>query len=99
MHSDPEEESFLQHLQTIYAQIDEPDSIEGLSAHLQVLNPDQQIMEHRKAGRWVAAQSWYELSLAERPDDPEIQMNLLTCLKESGQFGTCSEASSEMMLI
>ncbi|KAF2791318.1 hypothetical protein K505DRAFT_376871 [Melanomma pulvis-pyrius CBS 109.77] len=76
----------LQHLQFIYAQIDEPDSIEGISAHLQVLNPEQQIMEHRKAGRWTAAQSWYELSLAEKPGDPETQINLLTCLKESGQY-------------
>ncbi|KAF2019578.1 hypothetical protein BU24DRAFT_419179 [Aaosphaeria arxii CBS 175.79] len=79
-------DELLQHLQFIYAQIDEPDSIEGISAHLQVLNPEQQVMEHRKAGRWTAAQSWYELSLAEKPDDTELQINLLTCLKESGQY-------------
>jgi serine/threonine-protein kinase ATR len=80
-------DDFMQHLQFIYAQIDEPDSIEGISAHLQLLNPDQQIMEHRKAGRWTAAQSWYEISLAEKPNDPDTQINLLTCLKESGQYG------------
>ncbi|KAL5418072.1 hypothetical protein PMIN06_006043 [Paraphaeosphaeria minitans] len=79
-------DDLLQHLQHIYAQIDEPDSIEGISAHLLVLNPEQQIMEHRKAGRWTAAQTWYELALAEKPDDPETQINLLTCLKESGQY-------------
>ncbi|KAF2867552.1 protein kinase rad3 [Massariosphaeria phaeospora] len=81
-----EKDELLQHLQSIYAQIDEPDSIEGISAHLQVLNSEQQIMEHRKAGRWTAAQSWYELALAEKPNDPETQINLLTCLKESGQY-------------
>ena len=80
-------DELLTHLQFIYAQIDEPDSIEGISAHLQVLNSDQQIMEHRKAGRWTAAQSWYEITLADRPDDTETQINLLTCLKESGQYG------------
>ncbi|KAF2678362.1 hypothetical protein K458DRAFT_348412 [Lentithecium fluviatile CBS 122367] len=79
-------DDLLQHLQFIYAQIDEPDSIEGISAHLQILNPEQQIMEHRKAGRWTAAQSWYELALAEKPNDPETQVDLLTCLKESGQY-------------
>ncbi|KAJ4304960.1 serine/threonine-protein kinase M1 [Kalmusia sp. IMI 367209] len=79
-------DEMLQHLQHIYAQIDEPDSIEGISAHLLVLNPEQQIMEHRKAGRWTAAQTWYELALAERPNDPDTQVNLLTCLKESGQY-------------
>ncbi|KAF2115782.1 hypothetical protein BDV96DRAFT_599348 [Lophiotrema nucula] len=80
------QDELLQHLQLIYDQIDEPDSIEGISAHLQILNPEQQIMEHRKAGRWTAAQSWYELSLAEKPNDGETQLNLLTCLKESGQY-------------
>lgn len=83
-----EKDELLQHLQMIYAHIDEPDSIEGISAHLKVLNPEQQIIEDRKAGRWTAAQSWYEIALTERPNDVETQVNLLTCLKESGQYGT-----------
>ncbi|EEP77729.1 hypothetical protein UREG_02578 [Uncinocarpus reesii 1704] len=78
-------ESLYQKLQDIYTQIDEPDGIEGISSHLHVLDIDQQILEHRKAGRWVAAQSWYELQLNKTPDDTEVQLNLLTCLKESGQ--------------
>ncbi|KAG9191621.1 serine/threonine-protein kinase ATR [Alternaria panax] len=82
----PEKDDLLQHLQMIYAHIDEPDSIEGISAHLKVLNPEQQIIEDRKAGRWTAAQSWYEIALSEKPNDVETQINLLTCLKESGQY-------------
>ena len=74
-------------LQEIYSQIDEPDGIEGISAQLHVLDIDQQIIEHRKAGRWTAAQSWYELQLNENPQDPDLQVNLLTCLRESGQCG------------
>lgn len=81
-----ERDELLQHLQMIYAHIDEPDSIEGISAHLKVLSPEQQVIEDRKAGRWTAAQSWYEIALAENPDDTETQINLLTCLKESGQY-------------
>jgi serine/threonine-protein kinase ATR len=77
----------LERLQDIYTQIDEPDGIEGLSAHLHVLDIDQQILGHRKAGRWSAAQSWYEIKLAEDPDNVDVQVNLLTCLKESGQHG------------
>lgn len=77
----------LQRLQDIYTQIDEPDGIEGISAHLHVLDIDQQILAHRKAGRWTAAQSWYEIKLAETPDDLDVQINLLSCLKESGQHG------------
>lgn len=82
-HVDP----LYQRLQDIYAQIDEPDGIEGISAKLQVLSIDQQILEHRKAGRWTAAQSWYEMLLTERPDDVSVQYDLLTSLKESSQYG------------
>ncbi len=79
--------ALLERLQDIYTQIDEPDGIEGISAHLHVLDIDQQILAHRKAGRWTAAQSWYEIKLAEEPDNVNTQLNLLTCLKESGQHG------------
>lgn len=80
-------EPLYERLQDIYTQIDEPDGIEGISVHLHVLNIDQQILEHRKAGRWTAAQSWYELQLTTKPNDMEVQFNLLTSLKESGQHG------------
>jgi len=83
----PTRNLLLERLQDIYTQIDEPDGIEGISAHLHVLDIDQQILGHRKAGRWTAAQSWYEIKLAEDPDNVDVQVNLLTCLKESGQHG------------
>ena len=86
-HESDKLEPLYERLQEIYTQIDEPDGIEGISAHLQVLNIDQQVLEHRKAGRWTAVQSWYELLLTDRPYDLEVQLNLLTSLKESGQFG------------
>ncbi|KAL8729547.1 MAG: hypothetical protein Q9166_004627 [cf. Caloplaca sp. 2 TL-2023] len=93
-HRDEDMEPFYERLQQIYTQIDEPDGIEGISSHLQVLNIDQQILEHRKAGRWTAAQSWYELLLSERPRDTDVQCNLLTCLKESGQHGTSTKSQN-----
>ena len=80
-------EPLYERLQDIYTQIDEPDGIEGISAHLQVLNIDQQVLEHRKAGRWTAVQSWYELLLTEKPHDLDVQLSLLTSLKESGHHG------------
>ena len=82
-----EKDRLLQRLQDIYTQIDEPDGLEGISAHLHVLDINQQILSHRKAGRWAAAQSWYEIKLAAHPDNVDIQIDLLTCLKESGQHG------------
>lgn len=80
-------EPLYQRLQEIYTQIDEPDGIEGISTYLHVLDVDQQVVEYRKTGRWAAAQSWYELQLDEEPSNSEAQLNLLTCLKESGQQG------------
>lgn len=77
----------LQQLQDIYANIDEPDGLEGISAHLHVLDINQQILSHKKAGRWAAAQTWYEMQLAEKPDNAEVQIDLLNCLKQAGQHG------------
>ncbi|RKF54549.1 Protein kinase rad3 [Golovinomyces cichoracearum] len=77
--------ALFQRFQDIYNQIDEPDGIEGISAHLHVLDIDQQILGHRRAGRWTAVQSWYDIKFAEQPSNINIQLNILTCLKESGQ--------------
>lgn len=77
----------MEKLQDIYAHIDEPDGLEGLAAHMQVLDIGQQVLGHRKAGRWTAAQTWYEIRLAEEPDNTDVQHDLLTCLKQSGQHG------------
>ncbi|EXL44923.1 hypothetical protein FOCG_13747 [Fusarium oxysporum f. sp. radicis-lycopersici 26381] len=75
----------LQKLQDIYANVDEPDGLDGISAHLQVLDINQQILSHRKAGRWTAVQNWYEMQLAENPVNTDIQIDLLHCLKQAGQ--------------
>ncbi|MCJ1313521.1 serine/threonine-protein kinase M1 [Agyrium rufum] len=79
-------EPLYKRLQDIYTQIDEPDGIEGISAHLQVLSVDQQVLQHRNAGRWTTVQNYYELLNSERPNNPDIQISLLKALKESGQY-------------
>lgn len=80
-----DQESSYQRLQEIYTQIDEPDGIDGVSSFCHLLSPDQQVMEHRRAGRWVPAQSWYELQLKEEPLNMEYHLELLSCLREAGQ--------------
>ena len=91
-------DSLYEKLQDIYTQIDEPDGIEGISARLKVLNLDQQVVEDFKTGRWTAVQSWCEMRLEESPDDSNVQLQLLTSLRESGQHGmlkrTCGAAIS-----
>jgi serine/threonine-protein kinase ATR len=80
------EEEF-KHLQHIYAQIDEPDAVEGISTRLQILDPEQQVLEYKRAGRWTAAQSWYEIALANKVSDPPLEVDLFNCLKSSGRYG------------
>ncbi|KAK0655783.1 hypothetical protein B0T16DRAFT_487236 [Cercophora newfieldiana] len=80
-----EEEHLTQTIQSIYTQVDDPDGLEGISARVMNISLDQQALNHRKAGRWTAAQSWYEIRLAESPSDTNVQLDLLTCLRESGQ--------------
>ncbi|KAG5926189.1 hypothetical protein E4U42_003556, partial [Claviceps africana] len=75
----------LERLQHIYANIDEPDGLEGISSQLQALDINQQILSHKKAGRWSAAQTWYEMQLAENPGNTEARVDLLDCLKQAGQ--------------
>ena len=75
----------LERLQEIYAQIDEPDGIEGISSHMHVVSTEGRVLEHKKAGRWHAAQNWYQMNLVAEPDNVDFQRNLMECLKESGQ--------------
>ncbi|TPX13910.1 uncharacterized protein E0L32_005610 [Thyridium curvatum] len=76
----------LGEIQYIYTQIDEPDGLDGITAHLTLFDLNQQVLSHRKAGRWTAAQTWYEVQLATEPRNINVQLDLLTCLKESGQY-------------
>ncbi|CAK3819966.1 kinase rad3 [Lecanosticta acicola] len=80
------EDGMYDRLQEIYSQIDEPDGLEGIAAHLPIISEDQQAFNHAKSGRWAAAQAWYELQLAEQPDVPDLQHNVLRCLQETGQY-------------
>lgn len=89
-----ERKHLLKNLQDIYANIDEPDGLDGISAHLHDLDINQQILSHRKAGRWTAVQSWYEMQLAEKPDNVDVQVDLLNCLKQAGQHGKLDSALS-----
>ena len=80
------EEDIYGRLQDIYAHIDEPDGLEGIGAHLAFLTEEQQVVHHAKAGRWAAAQAWYELRLAAEPNNTKLQTSLLECLRETGQY-------------
>lgn len=80
------EEEMYSRLHQIYASIDEPDGLEGIGTQLSFLSEEQQAVQHTKAGRWTAAQAWYELQVTREPSDVETQMCLLNCFRETGQY-------------
>ena len=92
-----EMEPLYDQLQRIYTHIEEPDGMSGISAKLPTLDIDQQILEHRKAGKWTAVQSWYELLLSERPGDVNVQANLISSLRDSGQYDALLHQVDGMM--
>lgn len=96
--SDHERTDLYEQLLSIYSKIDEPDGLDGLYAQLDVLTPEQQAFQHFRAGRWSAAQSWYEYELQQSPEDANMQVGLLACLKEAGQHSKCDVASSKLLL-
>ncbi|TPX68250.1 hypothetical protein SpCBS45565_g03305 [Spizellomyces sp. 'palustris'] len=76
------------HLQKIYAHLDEPDGMEGISTKFLTPSLEQQLLEHESAGRWTAAQTCYELSLQQEPDKLVYHIGLLNCLKNLGHLET-----------
>ncbi|KAI9709715.1 MAG: serine/threonine-protein kinase M1 [Bogoriella megaspora] len=77
--------SHFERLQEMYAQIESPDAVEGLSAVLDFISPEQQLMEHVRSERWDAVQTWYEMKLELEPGNVEAQAQLARSLYESGQ--------------
>jgi len=85
----PEEElqTSYERLHEIYAHLDEPDGMEGITS--KVLSPslEHQIREHESTGRWTSAQSCWEICLQQSPDDLNLHLGLLRCLRNLGHYG------------
>ncbi len=74
-------------LHEIYAQLDEPDGMEGISTLILSPSLEHQIREHESTGRWTSAQSCWEVRLQESPDNVEFHLGLLRCLRNLGHYG------------
>ncbi|MBW0473796.1 hypothetical protein O181_013511 [Austropuccinia psidii MF-1] len=70
----------------IYAAIDEPDGMEGISAKITVPSILHQIREHESTGRWTSAQSCWEVELQRQPDELRSHLGLLRCLRNLGHY-------------
>lgn len=80
---------YYERLHEIYAQLDQPDGMEGISTLILSPSLEHQIRQHESTGRWTAAQSCWEVRLQQQPDNLEFHLGLLRCLRNLGHYGNC----------
>ncbi|OSX59349.1 hypothetical protein POSPLADRAFT_1048687 [Postia placenta MAD-698-R-SB12] len=81
-------EQYHERLHEIYAHLDEPDGMEGVSTLILCPSLQHQIRQHESTGRWTSAQSCWEVRLQQSPDNPEFHLGLLRCLRNLGHYDT-----------
>ncbi|KAH8919600.1 hypothetical protein BT69DRAFT_1266476 [Atractiella rhizophila] len=86
--SEPEVQQHLENLHEIYAELDEPDGMEGISTLILSPSLQHQIRQHEATGRWTSAQSCWEVQLQSTPNDLNCQLGLLRCLRNLGHYDT-----------
>ncbi|KAI0080860.1 hypothetical protein K474DRAFT_1682349 [Panus rudis PR-1116 ss-1] len=84
----PELLNYYERLHEIYANIDEPDGMQGVSTFIFQPSLEHRIREHEVTGRWTSAQSCWEVGLQQSPDDLTSHLGLLRCLKNLGHYDT-----------
>jgi len=80
-------QQYYEKLHEIYANIDEPDGMEGVSTLILSPTLEHQIRQHESTGRWTSAQSCWELRLQQAPDNLDYHIGLLRCLRNLGHYG------------
>jgi serine/threonine-protein kinase ATR len=83
----PDLQLYYEQLHQIYAEIEEPDGMEGVSTFVISPSLEYQIREHESTGRWTSAQSCWEVRLQQSPDDVSLHVGLLRCLRNLGHYG------------
>jgi serine/threonine-protein kinase ATR len=74
-------------LHEIYAALDEPDGMDGVSTMIPSPSLEHQIRQHESNGRWTSAQSCWEVRLQEAPGNLDHHIGLLRCLRNLGHHG------------
>ncbi|KAJ1308398.1 hypothetical protein OPQ81_004104 [Rhizoctonia solani] len=82
--SEQELQPLYERLHEIYANLDEPDGMEGVSKLVISPSLEQQIRGHEMTGRWTSAQSCWEIQLQQEPNSLEPHIGLLRCLRNLG---------------
>ncbi|KZO97981.1 hypothetical protein CALVIDRAFT_50339 [Calocera viscosa TUFC12733] len=79
---------YYENLHQIYAELDEPDGMAGVSTIVLSPSLEHQIREHEAIGSWTSAQSCWEVKLQNSPDDLASHIGLLRCLRNLGHYDT-----------
>lgn len=74
-------------LHEIYAHLDQPDGMEGVSTMILSPTLEHQIRQHESTGRWTSAQSCWEVRLQQEPNNLDYHLGLLRCLRNLGHYG------------
>lgn len=80
-------QTHYERLHLIYAHLDEPDGMKGVSTKIIAPSLEHQIREHESTGHWTSAQSCWEVKLQQTPDDLNHHIGLLRCLRNLGHYG------------
>jgi serine/threonine-protein kinase ATR len=80
-------QEYFERLHEIYAHLDEPDGMEGVSTMIMSPSLEHQIRQHESTGHWTSAQSCWEVRLQQSPDNLEFHIGLLRCLRNLGHYG------------
>ncbi|KAL0950115.1 hypothetical protein HGRIS_010112 [Hohenbuehelia grisea] len=75
-------------LHEIYAHLDQPDGMEGVSTLILSPSLEHQIRQHESMGQWTSAQSGWEVRLQKEPDNLDFHLGLLRCLRNLGHYDT-----------
>lgn len=85
--NDQKLQEYYENLHECYANLEEPDGMEGISTKIIAPSVLHQIREHESTGRWTSAQSCWEVKLQQKPDEPSNHIGLLRCLRNLGHYG------------
>ncbi|KAI9025680.1 hypothetical protein DFJ74DRAFT_605145 [Hyaloraphidium curvatum] len=70
----------------LLANLDDADSMEGVSEKVTMPAMDQEVLQHEAAGRWTAAQSCYEMLLQSDAGVLDHHLGLMKCQRQLGHF-------------
>jgi len=78
--------------QEIYAHMEEPDGMDGISGLITSGTLNQNLLQCESTGRWSEALAYYELGMHEKPGEFNNYAGLYKCHDNLGQFSKQSFA-------